>query len=92
MTCTNICQACNLNQHYHVLYCLLHVMHHFVVFNNLRHFFVHARGAHTCERALFCSCDLHVNPMVLKVEDDLDILRMYLHIKNEVAGFKAFKT
>jgi len=43
------------------------------------------RGAHTCARPLFRWCDFDINPMTLKLEDDLDILKMYLHAKNEFA-------
>jgi len=42
--------------------------------------------------AIFHCCDLDINPMILKVEGDLDILKMYLHTENEVAMHKAFKT
>jgi len=39
----------------------------------------------------FCYCDLDINPMTLKLEGDLDILKMYLHIKNEVARLRHSK-
>jgi len=51
------------------------------------------RGAHTCVRPFLRCCDLDINLMTLKLEDDLDILKMYLHTENEVASFvKAFET
>jgi len=40
------------------------------------------RGAHTCARPLFCCPDLDINPMTLKVDGGLDILKMYLHTEN----------
>jgi len=43
------------------------------------------RGTHNCARPLFYSRDLDINPMTLKLEGDLDILKMYFHIENEVA-------
>jgi len=43
------------------------------------------RGAQTCALPLFCDLDLEINPMTLKLENDLDILKMYLHTENEVA-------
>jgi len=33
----------------------------------------------------------YINPMTLKLEGDLDILRMYIHIENEVARLKHSK-
>jgi len=50
-----------------------------------------SKGAHTCARPLFRCCDLDVNPMTLKLEGDLDILKMYLHTENEVARLKHSK-
>jgi len=43
------------------------------------------REAHTYAWQLFCCRDLDVNPMTLKIEGDLDILKTYLHTENEVA-------
>jgi len=37
---------------------------------------------------MFCDCDLEIDPMTLKLEGDLDILKMYLHTENEAASFK----
>ena len=36
-------------------------------------------------KSVFCSCDLDLDPMTLTYELDLDILKMYLHTKNEVS-------
>jgi len=44
------------------------------------------RGAQTCALPLFCDRDLEINPMTLKFEDDLDILKMYPHTENEAAS------
>jgi len=44
------------------------------------------KGAQNCVR-LFCRRDLDINPMTLKLDGDLDILKMYLHTENEVARF-----
>jgi len=41
--------------------------------------------------AIFRCCDLDMNPMTLKLEGDLDILKMYLHIDNEVAMLRHLK-
>jgi len=49
------------------------------------------RGAHTCSRPLFHCCDLDINPMTLKFEGDLDILKMYLHTENKVARLRHSK-
>jgi len=49
------------------------------------------RGAYTCVWLLFCCCDLDINPMTLKLESDLDILKMYFHTKNEVATLRHSK-
>jgi len=38
-----------------------------------------ARTAQTYALPLFCDRDLEINPMILKLEGDLDILKMYLH-------------
>jgi len=38
--------------------------------------------------AIFRRCDLDINPMTLKLEGDLDILKMYLHTENEVATLR----
>jgi len=43
------------------------------------------RGAHTCALPHFAVVVLDINPMTLKLEGDLDILKMYLYNKNEVA-------
>jgi len=43
------------------------------------------RGAQTCALPLFCNCDPEINLMTLKLEDDLDILKMYPHTEDEVA-------
>jgi len=47
---------------------------------------------HSCDLAvsegskyLRC-CDLDINPMTLKLEGDLDILKMYVHTESEVVG------
>jgi len=39
------------------------------------------REAHTCARPLLRCCDLDFNPMTLKLEGNLDILKMYLTLK-----------
>jgi len=49
------------------------------------------RGAHNCAQLLFSCHDLDINPMTLKLEVDLDILKMYLHAKNEVARLRHLK-
>jgi len=36
-------------------------------------------GAQTCMLPLFCNRDLEINPVTLKLEGDLDILKMYSH-------------
>jgi len=48
-------------------------------------------GAHTCAQPLFCFRDLDINPMTLKLEGDLDILKMYLHTEDEVAMLRHSK-
>jgi len=45
-----------------------------------------SRAEPTCALQLFCDCDLEVNPMILKLESDLDILKMYLHIENKAGS------
>jgi len=45
-------------------------------------------GAQTCALPLFCDRDLEINSMTLKLQGDLDILRMYFHTESEAA----FKT
>jgi len=42
-------------------------------------------GSTNLRTAAFCDRDLELNPMTLKLEDDLDILKMYLHAENEAA-------
>jgi len=49
------------------------------------------RGAQTCALPLFCTRDLEINHMTLKLEGDLDILKMYLHTKNEAASLRHLK-
>jgi len=44
------------------------------------------RGAQTYALPLFCERDLEINPVTLKLEGDLNILKMYLQTENEVAG------
>jgi len=39
--------------------------------------------AQTCALPPICDRNLEINPMTLKLEGDLDILRMYLHTGNE---------
>jgi len=41
------------------------------------------RGAQTCVLPLFCDRDLEIKPMTLKLEGDVDILKIYLHTRNE---------
>jgi len=41
------------------------------------------KGAQTCALPLFCDRDLEINPMTLKLEGDLYILKMYPHAENE---------
>jgi len=41
------------------------------------------RGEQTCALPLFCDCN--INPMTLKLEGGLDILKMYPHTENEAA-------
>jgi len=40
---------------------------------------------------LFHCCDLDINSMTLKLEGDLDILKMYFYTKNEVTRLKHSK-
>jgi len=49
------------------------------------------RGAHTCALRLFRCCDVNINSMTLKLEDDIDILKMYLYTQNEVARLRHSK-
>jgi len=44
------------------------------------------RGAQTCALPPFCDRDLEINPVTLKLEDDLDILRCTLTLKMKVLG------
>jgi len=37
---------------------------------------------------LNCVRDLEINPMTLKLEGGLEILKMYLHTESEAASFK----
>ena len=39
----------------------------------------------------FCSCDLDLDPITMTYELDLDILKMYLPIKNEVSRSRLSK-
>jgi len=39
----------------------------------------------------FCSCDLDLDWMTLMYESDLDILKMYLHTKNEASRSRISK-
>jgi len=48
-------------------------------------------GAHTCAWPLFRFCDLDLNPMTLKLEGALDILKTYLHAESEVARLRHSK-
>jgi len=45
-----------------------------------------SKGSTDLRAATFCNCDLEINPMTLKLEGDLDILKIYLHTKNEAQG------
>jgi len=45
-----------------------------------------SEGAQTCALPLFCDRDLEI-----KLEGDLDILKMYLHTENEAASLKYSK-
>jgi len=42
-------------------------------------------GAQTFARLLFCCCDLDHEPMTLKLDPDLDLLKMNPHTEDEVA-------
>jgi len=46
------------------------------------------RGAQTCALQLFCDRDLEINPMTLKLEGVLDILKLYVHTDNEAASLR----
>jgi len=50
-----------------------------------------SEGAHTCAWPLFHCRDLDINPTILKLKGDIDILRMYLRTKNEVARLRHLK-
>jgi len=39
----------------------------------------------------FCCCDPDINPLTLKLEGDLDSLKMYIHTENEVARLRHLK-
>jgi len=45
-------------------------------------------GAQTCALPLFCDRDLEINIMTLKLEDNLDILKMYPHTENKATSSK----
>jgi len=47
-----------------------------------------SRGAQTCALPLFCDRDLEINPMTLKLESDLDVLKMYPQTENEAARLR----
>jgi len=49
------------------------------------------REAQTCALPLFCDRDLEINPMTLKLEGDLNILKIYLHTENKDAGSRHSK-
>jgi len=40
---------------------------------------------------LFCNGELEINPMTLKLENDLDILKMYIHTENKAASLRLSK-
>jgi len=42
----------------------------------------------TCALPLFCDRDLEINSMTLKLEGDLDILKLYPHTENEAASLR----
>jgi len=46
------------------------------------------RGAQTCTLLLFCNRDLEINPVTLKLEGDLDILKMCLYNENKAASLR----
>jgi len=46
------------------------------------------RRAQTYALPLFCDRDLEINPVTLKLKDDVDILKMYLHAGNNAATLK----
>jgi len=41
------------------------------------------KGAQACVLPLFCNHDFEINPMILKLESDLDIPKMNLQTENE---------
>jgi len=47
--------------------------------------YVRPSGAQACVLTLFCCRDLDFDSMTLKLESDLDILKIYLHINDEAA-------
>jgi len=49
------------------------------------------RGAQTCTLPLFGDRNLEINLVTLKLENDLAILKMYLHTENEAASLKHSK-
>jgi len=50
-----------------------------------------SEGSTYLRAATFLCRDLDINPVTLKLEGDLDILKMYLHAENKVAGLKQSK-
>jgi len=50
-----------------------------------------SEGAHNCAQLLFYYHDLVIKQMTLKFNADIDILKMYLHTKNEVATLRHSK-
>jgi len=49
------------------------------------------KGAYACALPLFCDHDLKIDPMILKLESDVDILKMYLHTRNIAASLRHSK-
>jgi len=47
--------------------------------------------AQTCALPLFRGRDLEINPMTLKLDGDLDMLKMYLYTENEAADLRNSK-
>ena len=43
------------------------------------------------EKVMFYSFDLDLNPMTLVLIHDLDMVKMYLHTKNEVPSYSGSK-
>jgi len=41
--------------------------------------------------ATFCDRDIEINPMILKLEGDLNILQIYLHAENEASDLELSK-